>query len=64
MRAVPRCFPVFRGLTSEMLCDRQFSEIRFGGFGVGELEPPFVVPAAASPPVGQQKVIVFVVFIK
>lgn len=23
--------------------EREFAEIRFGGFGIGELEPPFVV---------------------
>ncbi|XP_019196010.1 PREDICTED: uncharacterized protein LOC109189836 [Ipomoea nil] len=38
-RVVPRAIPAFRGWTSKFLRERELSEIRAGGFGVGELEP-------------------------
>nr|GMC88985.1 uncharacterized protein LOC109168900 [Ipomoea batatas] len=39
-RPIPRLFPAFRGWSKELLNQREFSEIRFGGFGRGVIELP------------------------
>nr|GMC92251.1 uncharacterized protein LOC109193148 isoform X2 [Ipomoea batatas] len=41
-RPIPRLVPSFRGWTKELLLERELSEIRTGGFGMGVIEPPIV----------------------
>nr|GMD98039.1 uncharacterized protein LOC109193148 isoform X1 [Ipomoea batatas] len=41
-RPIPRLVPSFRGWTKELLLERELSEIRIGGFGMGVIEPPIV----------------------
>nr|GMC92169.1 uncharacterized protein LOC109168900 [Ipomoea batatas] len=38
-RSIPRLIPTFRGWSFELLEQRELSEIRLGGFGIGVIEP-------------------------
>nr|GMC92168.1 uncharacterized protein LOC109168900 [Ipomoea batatas] len=38
-RSIPRLIPTFRGWSFELLEQRELSEIRLGGFGLGVIEP-------------------------
>ncbi|XP_031112529.1 uncharacterized protein LOC116016420 [Ipomoea triloba] len=51
VRVLTRSIPTFRGLTWQMLSDRQSTEIRSGGFGTGVIECLFRVQHGVVPDV-------------